>query len=312
MDITLFRTFLEVANTGSFVSASERLFVTQSAVSLRIQKLEQELGRPLFIRSKAGAEMTAAGREFERFALGHIKLWEEAKQQIAIPKGYNYSLVIGGQYSLWPRLGFRWLDNIQSLMPDLSIRTELGMPDRLTRFMIEGIIQSALLYTPQLRPGLMADKVMEDELVMVASWKFPNMEQIQERYLFVDWGPEFVQAHSIHLPDLINPGLTFALGALAIEYILRRQKAAYVPARSVAEHISAGRLHLVPDAPKFPYPIYHIWREDLPEIVQSTARKALITTIKSVEIKQDAVIEHLADISDEDDVAILGDTIISE
>ena len=61
MDITLIRTFLEVAATGSFVNASERLFVTQSAVSLRVQRLEDSLGKPLFVRSKAGAELTAAG-----------------------------------------------------------------------------------------------------------------------------------------------------------------------------------------------------------------------------------------------------------
>ena len=87
MDITLVKTFLEVAATGSFVAASERLFVTQSAVSLRIQRLEDSLGRPLFNRSKAGAVLTPAGTEFERYALGLIKLWEEARQQIAIPEG---------------------------------------------------------------------------------------------------------------------------------------------------------------------------------------------------------------------------------
>ncbi|MFT6074020.1 MAG: DNA-binding transcriptional LysR family regulator [Yoonia sp.] len=85
MDITLLKTFLEVAATGSFVSASERLFVTQSAVSLRIQRLEDSLGKPMFTRSKAGAELTNAGREFERYALSIIRVWEEARQQVAIP-----------------------------------------------------------------------------------------------------------------------------------------------------------------------------------------------------------------------------------
>ena len=64
MDIALIRTFLEVAATGSFVNAADRLYVTQSAVSLRVQRLEDALGRPLFTRSKAGAELTSAGREF--------------------------------------------------------------------------------------------------------------------------------------------------------------------------------------------------------------------------------------------------------
>jgi len=53
MDITLIKTFIEVANSGSFVAGSERLFVTQSAVSLRVQRLEGSLGHALFSRSKA-------------------------------------------------------------------------------------------------------------------------------------------------------------------------------------------------------------------------------------------------------------------
>lgn len=312
MDTTLLRTFLEVTATGSFVAASERLFVTQSAVSLRVQKLEDELGRPLFTRSKAGAELTPAGREFERFALGHIKLWEEAKQQIAIPDGFTKSLVIGAQYSLWPRLGFRWTDAIRRTMPDLSLRAEVGMPDRLTRFLIEGVIQSALMYTPQLRPGLKVDKIMDEELVMVASWANPNLSNIADRYVFVDWGPEFVQAHSIHLGDLTNPGMTLALGTMVVDYMLNRAVAAYVPARAVSEHLAKGTLHLVPDAPRFPYPVYHIWREDLSENIIRVARKTLSQTIHHAESRQDKVIDALASISDEDRVLILGETPMDE
>lgn len=74
MDITLINTFLEVASTGSFVSAPDRLFVTQSAVSLRVQRLEESLGRPWFTRSKAGAELTPAGKELESYAISMIKL----------------------------------------------------------------------------------------------------------------------------------------------------------------------------------------------------------------------------------------------
>ena len=157
MDITLIKTFIEVANSGSFVAACDRLFVTQSAVSLRIQRLEDSLGHPLFTRSKAGAILTPAGEQFERYALSLLKIWEEARQQIAIPEGYSEALTIGGQYSLWPRLGFRWIDALQVEKPELSLRVELGMPDRITRFLIEGVVQAALLYTPQLRPGLIVE-----------------------------------------------------------------------------------------------------------------------------------------------------------
>lgn len=306
MDIALIRTFLEVAATGSFVNASERLFVTQSAVSLRIQRLEDSLGRPLFVRSKAGAELTAAGQEFERYALGLLKLWEEARQQVAIPEGFTKSLSIGAQYSLWPRLGFRWIDAMRAEMPTLNIRAELGMPDRLTRFLVEGVIQAGLLYNPQLRPGLTVTKVSEEELVLAASWPDPTMD-LAGRYLFIDWGPEFVQAHAIEMPELTNPGLTFSLGALAADYIIRRKFAAYLPARFIKQYLDDGRLHLVPDAPRFPYPAYAVWRDDLDPEVADLAMRTLTATVAAANADQQEVIANLRDISGDETLHILGD-----
>jgi len=178
MDITLLKTFLEVAATRSFVNAADRLYVTQSAVSLRIGRLEDTLGKPMFTRSRTGADLTNAGREFERYALSMIRVWEEARQQVAIPEGLTRSLTIGAQYSLWPRLGFRWLDRLQVAMPDLNIRAELGMSDRLTRFLIEGVIQVGLLYMPQLRPELEARRLMDEDLVLVSTVAGATMDSV--------------------------------------------------------------------------------------------------------------------------------------
>jgi DNA-binding transcriptional LysR family regulator len=296
MDITLIRTFLDVAATGSFVNAADRLFVTQSAVSLRIRRLEDTLGKTLFLRSKAGAELTPAGREFERYALSLLKIWEEARQQIGVPEGFTQSLTLGAQYSLWPRLGFRWIDGLRAAAPTLSLRAELGMPDRLTRFLVEGVVQGALVYTPQLRPGLTARKLIDEDLVLVASWP-ADLPRIATDYIFVDWGPEFQHAHTLALPDLTNPGLTFALGAMARDYLLSRRAAAYLPARAIAGDLAAGRLHLVPDAPRFPYPVWVLWRQDVPEPLRALADTTLDTVIAQVDATQDTVLEELAGIS---------------
>jgi len=306
MDITLLKTFLEVSATGSFVNASDRLFITQSAVSLRIQRLEDSLGKPLFTRSKAGAELTSAGREFERYALSLIRTWEESRQQIAIPKGFTRSLSIGAQYSLWPRLGFRLLDGLQVAMPDLNLRAEVGLPDRLTRYMIEGVVQVSLMYTPQIRPGLSAEEILEEELVLVASWPDPTMD-LGGRYVFVDWGPEFVSAHTMELPELTNPGLTFVLGAMVAEYVVNRKAAAYLPARYVKKYLDSGQLHLVPDAPRFPYPVWAVWRNDLDPDIRTVAETVLHRVGDAAEADGEAVLERLRDLSDDHLVEILGD-----
>lgn len=292
MDITLIKTFLEVSNTGSFVAACDRLFVTQSAVSLRIQRLEDSLGHPLFTRSKAGAVLTPAGVQFERYALSLLKIWEEARQQIAIPEGYTRTLTIGAQYSLWPRLGFQWVDRLQLGMPELSIRTELGMPDRLTRFLVEGLVQAALIYSPQLRPGLVVEKALEDELVLVASYPEGSVEDAED-YVFVDWGAEFTHAHALALPHLTNAGLTMVLGALAADYIQYRRAKAYLPARAVKRRLDAGNLHIVADAPRFPYPAWVVWREDLDEDLAAVARKTLAEVTQAAEMEQQSVVNYL-------------------
>lgn len=305
MDITLIKTFLEVANSGSFVSASERLLVTQSAVSLRIQRLEDELGRALFTRSRAGAELTTAGAEFERYALSMLTLWEEARQHVAIPEGFNRTLTIGAQYSLWPRLGFRWIDHIQSQAPNLSIRAEMGMPDRLTQMLAHGTIQCALTYSPHLRPGLDARQIMQEELVLVASFENPTLDMAEGRYVFIDWGSEFVRAHAIGLPGLRNTGLTMSIGALALDYVLNRKAAAYIPARWAQRHLDAGELHLVPDAPRFPYPVWIVWREDTDPIIRAAAESSLRAIVEGIGEAQSEILEKLAELSEEGIASVL-------
>jgi len=62
MEIWQLRTFCEIAATLNFTKASEKLHLTQSAVSHQIKALEEELGVSLFIRSKRGVLLTDAGK----------------------------------------------------------------------------------------------------------------------------------------------------------------------------------------------------------------------------------------------------------
>lgn len=292
MDITLIKTFIEVANTGSFVAACDRLYVTQSAVSLRIQRLEDSLGHPLFTRSKAGAILTPAGVQFERYALSLLRLWQEARQQIAIPDGYSRAITIGAQYSLWPRLGFRWIDEMQTRMPELSVHAELGMTDRMTRFLVEGVVQAALMYTPQLRPGLLAEPALDDELILVASYPDATID-LGRNFVSVDWGPEFTHALALNLPHLTDSGRSMALGALAADYIVNRKAAAYMPARTAKRYMDQKKLHLVADAPRFPYPSWVVWREDIEEDIAAVAKASLAKVVQAAEIEQEDIVADI-------------------
>lgn len=262
MDIVLARTFLEVIASGNFVNAARRLHVTQSAVSLRIKKLEDLLGLPVFDRVKSGTELTAAGRQFERFALSLVKVWEEARHQVSVPEKYTERLVIGGQYSLLPKFTMSWLERLEMRLGDVAFRVETGMPDRLIREMVEGVLDIAIMYRPQLRPGLGVEQFLDGELVMVCG--DPDFgPEFDERYIFMDWGSEFIAAHNAAFPYYDIPRTTFAVGALGLNYVMEAKKAGYFPARLVREHLEEGRLFLVPHMPTFPNPVYVVYQTDL-------------------------------------------------
>ena len=61
MDIDLLKTFVAICDTKSFTAAARQVGRTQSAVSLQMRRLEDSLGRPLFLRGAPGATLTEHG-----------------------------------------------------------------------------------------------------------------------------------------------------------------------------------------------------------------------------------------------------------
>ena len=96
------------------------------------------------------------------------------------------------------------------------------------------------------------------------------------------------------------------IGTLAAEYIVNRRKAAYMPARGVQRHIDAGRLFPVPDAPRFPYPIWAVWRDDVDPKLAATAKKCLSVVVDQVRAEQTMILDHLIENSEADTIGQLG------
>jgi DNA-binding transcriptional LysR family regulator len=83
MELWQLRTFCEIADTLNFTRASERLHLTQSAVSHQIKGLEAELGVKLFIRGKRGVRLTDAGRAAADSARRILDEAEAMRQKVA-------------------------------------------------------------------------------------------------------------------------------------------------------------------------------------------------------------------------------------
>jgi DNA-binding transcriptional LysR family regulator len=261
MDVDLARTFLAVVESGSFVEAASRVYVTQSTVSMRIKALEERLGKTLFERSKAGATLTPAGAQFHRHALGMVRIWEQARLEVSLPPGYQAAVTVGGQYSLWDGFLMDWLARMRSKAPDVAIRTQIGFSDVLMQRLSDGTLDIGVMYTPQSRPGFELEMLFEEQLVLVSS-EHRSPDKPGKNYVFIDWGPEFQADHSLNFPGLSTPGLYMELGSLSLNYLLDNRASGYFPKRLVAPHLKEGRLKLVAQAPVFHYPAYVVYPAD--------------------------------------------------
>ena len=96
MDTELARTFLTVVTAGNFISAADRLHVSQSTVSTRIHTLEDQLGCTLFVRNKAGTTLTSAGRQFQRHAATLVRKNRRATTSEFLKGSVERSLLAAG------------------------------------------------------------------------------------------------------------------------------------------------------------------------------------------------------------------------
>ena len=251
MDTELARTFLVVIATGSFVEASQRLHVTQSTVSTRIQRLEETLGAELFVRNKAGTTLTAAGRQFQRHAALLTRTVEQARHEIGIVSGYRATLAVAARIGLWENFLLRWLPIFASLAPDVAVRAlMIGLEEDLTQVLTDGRADISVMYTPQSRPGLTVEPLLEEHLVM-ASTRADASPEPSGDYVYVDWGAEFFAHHSLAFPNFLGAALTVNVGWLGLQRVLAYGGTGYFPVRTLRAHELAGRLHRIASAPEF-------------------------------------------------------------
>jgi DNA-binding transcriptional LysR family regulator len=257
MDIDQARTFLAIAANGSFLEASRQLHLTQSTVSARIQRLEDELGARLFVRNRAGASLTTAGRRFLEFAKRLVLTADQARHEVGLPQRYRATLHIGGRIALWEGFLPRWVGWMRNRADDVLVRSEIGFEEDLMRRLIEGTLDIGLMYTPTHSPGLIVEHLFDETLVLVSTR--PNESEPGDDYIFIEWGPGFRAQHAQSFPQLERPPQVANIGWLGIQLTLANGGSCYLPARMASPLIESGRLFRIEGAPEFTHPAYMVY-----------------------------------------------------
>jgi DNA-binding transcriptional LysR family regulator len=82
LDTDQLRSFMAIVDTGSFTRAADRVHKTQSAVSMHIRRLEEQLGRPLFVKNGRGVRLSGDGDRLVDFAREMLRIEASALMEV--------------------------------------------------------------------------------------------------------------------------------------------------------------------------------------------------------------------------------------
>ena len=147
MDIKQQTYFLELARTGNMTQAAEALYLSQSALSQFLSKLEGELGTPLFHREKNRLTLTAAGEVYADIARRGMALREELDGKLAaLAQRGRIRLGVTSRWGM--ELVRRVLPLFREDWPGVALEITQASARPLRRMLEEGAVDLAALSTP--------------------------------------------------------------------------------------------------------------------------------------------------------------------
>jgi LysR family hydrogen peroxide-inducible transcriptional activator len=168
MTFTELRYLVAVANERSFGRAAQKCFVSQPALSVAIQKLEDELGTRLFERGKTEVTVTPVG---ERIVEQAQKVLEEMARVRDIAQAGRNPLVgplhLGVIYTVAPYLLPDLIPALHEIAPQMPLEIEENFTENLESALKTGGIDAAILALPFTLAGTTAQFLYEEPFQVV-------------------------------------------------------------------------------------------------------------------------------------------------
>jgi LysR family transcriptional regulator, flagellar master operon regulator len=269
------KTFLQVAQLGSFRRAAEELFVTQAAVTSRIKMLEQWLGFEVFRRHRRGADLTPQGERFIDYARNAIDVIEHGREEAKRASVYRAHYRFMSQYLLLESYALDWVDWMKHQAADVSITIDSGPSMEAARAISAGLLDLAVGYQYQITKGVVFETLFDETLILVTS--FADADDWRDNYIPIGWDDEFDDEQRRFIGELERGyRLRTQFIDTARALILREPGSAYVVQRAALPLIEQGLIRRVDEAPVFQRPAYVLYPLNpvQPE-VQQTALQGL-------------------------------------
>jgi len=170
MDLKNLEAFCKVYELRSFSKAGQELYLSQPTISAHVSSLENELGVLLFDRLGRGILPTRAGETLYRHAKDIFERLTRAKSEVhLLTQKISGTLVLGAStipaHYILPQViaGFR------AKFPDVSLDLRIGDTSEIIRQVRAGVLDAGMVGAMEPDPDLEFSRILEDELVVVAS-----------------------------------------------------------------------------------------------------------------------------------------------
>jgi DNA-binding transcriptional LysR family regulator len=245
--------FVEVARRRSVSRAAEALFVTQPALTARIQGLERDLGAELFVRSSRGMKLTEAGEAFLPYAVRALGSLTDGRMQInALERGGAGRLAIGAAPAVSTYVLPALLKRFALSHPRVSVSVRTGHSEEMLDLVLREQVDVGLVRALQHR-DIVSTLLYEDRLILVVEpdHRFAQEGRIRLREIAGEQLILFDRTSSYH--ELTNAlfrraGIAPA-GVMELDNIDAAKKmveqgfgVALLPHTSVTDELDAGRL----------------------------------------------------------------------
>ena len=172
MELDQLRYFLRVAERGNFTRAAEDLRISQPALSRSIQKLEDELGQPVFERKTRSVALTDAGVLLQSRAQQVLTILEDTKAEIT-DDGESGRIRVGAIPTIAPYYLPEVLRQFSAAHPNATLIVQENTTDQLLKSCKQGEIDLAILALPVPAKYLEIEELFEEELLLVMPPEHP-------------------------------------------------------------------------------------------------------------------------------------------
>ncbi|CAD5268529.1 MULTISPECIES: LysR family transcriptional regulator [Halomonadaceae] len=172
------RVFVAVAHSRSLAEASERVHLSQPAISIALRKLEENVGGALFARTTRQLALTPEGEAFLPVAVRLLNDWNEAfedlNDQFSKQRG---KITVAALPTLAAGLFPRVIKLFHEAYPRINLSLHDVLADQINQMVREGRADLGLSVPPSDADDLTFDPVLEDSYVVVCPCGHPLLAQ---------------------------------------------------------------------------------------------------------------------------------------